>query len=86
MHNNISKLFQDPLTALISQWLLLYVFLNVTNMTQVTWIFIHGRQTCQEKVAANIKFQHLREVDMLKLVRHLIKRFSFLVNFTRLLF
>ena len=55
-------------------------------MTQVTWIFIHGRQTCQEKVAANIKFQHLREVDMLKLVRHVIKRFSFLVNFIRLLF
>ena len=39
---------------------------------------------CHEDMAADIQFQHLREVNMFKLLRHLVKRFFLLAKLVRL--
>ena len=39
---------------------------------------------CHEDMAADIQFQHLGEVNMFKLLRHLVKRFFLLAKLVRL--
>ena len=44
----------------------------------------HSRQTCGEKMASDVEFQHGREMNMLELLCHLVKRISFLAKLVRL--